>query len=228
MNFLPSRSGYKFTNSFNQLPRPSVSQFPQLPDLPESYGLCGGMSLGARQHFQQNRRIPATDAVPRSGTQLFNLLWSRQLTSFGRANYYVGQFIAWMALPDGTRLGVRKRSYDHFADIRADLNKKIPVVVGQVIVSAKTSAKVWENHQVLAYGYARGANGSAVINIYDPNFPLRDDITIRCTRITVATTLKREGFKMVTAPIYGFRCVQTVPGAKVPNRTIRGFFRINC
>jgi hypothetical protein len=77
------------------------------------------------------------------------------------------------------------------------------VVIGLVLVDR--SGSLTDNHQVLVHCMTRRSAGVAELHIYDPNFPLRDDI-----RIEVRTS----GGETVSTEL--------VPGSS--RRSIRGFF----
>jgi hypothetical protein len=218
-DFVPSRHGFRFTNSFRGLPVPF--SIPGVREPSATYGLCGGMSAAAMDHFRHRATIPRNTAAPAKGTWLYNYLYSRQMTTFGVAGRYILQFISWMVLPTGTLHGTRKRTYDQFSGVRTELNNGRPVILGLVYVSGG-SGKVWENHQVLAYGYSRGNNGAATIRIYDPNYPGNDGVEIRAAREVVGRT----GLGRNRRDVYGFRCTQVIPGRG--SKSVRGFFRIAC
>lgn len=215
--FLPSRHGLRFANSFPGWPVPF--DVPGMPSLSVTHGLCGGMAAAAMDYFADGRDIPETCGVPRQGTALYRYLYARQLATFGRAGRYIAQFVAWMALPDGSRHGTRRRSYDHVRRIRAELDRGNPAVIGLVYARSITRGRVWRNHQALAYDHSLCSDGSVTLRIYDPSFPGRDDLTILGTREVVART---GGGRSV----YGLRCTQVTPGLEA--KGVRGLFRILC
>ena len=59
----------------------------------------------------------------------------------------------------------------------------MPVVLGLVYVRLRDTVAMWENHQVLAYGYKILSPEALRINTYDPNYPGQDRITIEATRM---------------------------------------------
>jgi hypothetical protein len=221
VTFRPSTHGFRFGNSFSQLPQPSHPSFPTLPPLSQGYGLCGGMSLDARDRYLAGQSIPTRTSVPAAGTALFNRLWSKQLESFGFAWRYVGQFAVWMALPDGGTSGVRKRTFDHWPRVRAQLNKNRPTVLGLVRVRAQSNLRIWENHQVLAYRYRIPQTNHVHVFVYDPNNPQEDNVRIELRRVQVGTRLN---WRLQQVPVYGYIAEQRFDN----NSTMdcRGFFRM--
>jgi hypothetical protein len=72
-------------------------------------------------------------------------------------------------------------------------------------VLVNRSGSLTENHQILVHCATRRSPSLVELHIYDPNFPLRDDV-----RIEVRTT----GGETVATEV--------IPGK--PRRPIRGFF----
>jgi hypothetical protein len=147
-------------------------------------------------------------------------LYRRQVDTFGALGEYIAKFAQWMVLPDDTILGTQKRTYDEFEEIRAKLDDGNAVVLGLVYVSGSDSLKIWNNHQVLAYGYSEASATTIDINIYDPNYPQRDDVAIRVERVPVGTTFV-PGVPPRKRTVLGFKCRQRVPEG---NKDLRGFF----
>jgi hypothetical protein len=75
-------------------------------------------------------------------------------------------------------------------------------VIGLVLVDR--SGSLTENHQVLVHCATLKGPGLVELHIYDPNFPLRNDIRIEARTVSRETTL-----------------TEIVPGGRRP---IRGFF----
>ncbi|HCE18103.1 MAG TPA: hypothetical protein DEQ80_09610 [Anaerolinea thermolimosa] len=184
--FLPTLHGFHFVNRFSGLFLPfSLPFFPDLGNPSATYGLCGGMSAAALDFFLINRAIPQTSEVPVSGAPLQRYLYKRQLDSFGRLGEVILRFIEWMGLPPDSPQGLFKRTLEEFEKIRTRLNRFNPVPLGLVYVLWKESREVWQNHQVLATGYTRDSQNRLQIRIYDPNYPLRDDVRIEAERVPV-------------------------------------------
>lgn len=184
--FVPSQHGFKFINSFSGLFLPfSIPILPGLGNPSAIYGLCGGMSAGALDLFLANRPIPSVTDVPQNGTPIQRFLYKRQLDSFGRLGEVLARFIEWMGLPDDTPQGTQKRTLDEFAKIRTRLNRFAPVPIGMQYVKWSDTNQVWQNHQVLALGYQRDAQNRILLQVYDPNYPNRDDVFIEAERVPV-------------------------------------------
>lgn len=175
--FRPSGHGFEFVNSFDEIP--------DLPDLPadlddqiesidRDYGLCGGMALAAKDFFMNGRESPSVEASPQSGP-LFEYLWERQLDTFDPESGWDGlrKFVNFYLPSTFTRA----RSVSEFRQVTDALDTGRPVVIGLVYVRAG-DGQLWDNHQVLGYGYTE-SGGATHINVYDPNHPCANDIVVR-------------------------------------------------
>ncbi|MBF0225157.1 MAG: carboxypeptidase regulatory-like domain-containing protein [Desulfobacterales bacterium] len=216
--FKPSLHGFCFTNYFTGYPLPFlIPGLPDIPQIPDTYGLCGGMSFSVYDYYIANKTIPSTSGewdIPEQGTPLHQYIYWRQINSFGKKGEFISKFAKWMDMPDGTSVGTQKKTYDEFEEIRSLLDAGNLVPLG--LVKVKTGAMLWKNHQVLAYGYVAISDDLIHIKIYDPNAPLNDSIAIKAERVIVEDS--------VSNPIYGYKCV-TIGGDY--NYTIRGFFKMN-
>ncbi len=186
----PSVIGFKFVNSFTGFPLPfSIPLLPGVTNIPPNYGLCGGMSSAAYDFFLAGRSVPANTDVPRTGSNLQRYLFKRSIDTFGPLGSTLVKVGQWTALPDAGSNGTQKQSYDQFQDIKKNLDSSQAVIMALIYKSASTPAEllqtIWGNHQVLAVGYQVNFTGSTDIQIYDPNLPLRDDVTIHLDPITV-------------------------------------------
>jgi len=220
VDFKPSLHGFKFDNSFDGYPLPfSVRGLPSIPNVPDSYGLCGGMSSAAYDFILAGRSIPDTPITPEQGSPLQKYLYKRQIDTFGSFGEYIVKFFRWMNLPDDTIHGTCKLTYDEFENIQAKLDDKNLVQLGLVYVKWGASREVWENHQVLSYGYSETLPNILTINIYDPNFQDMDDVTIRAERIPVGSIISY-GSRKIT--VFGLKCSQML--GKDNYKDIRGFF----
>jgi outer membrane protein OmpA-like peptidoglycan-associated protein len=216
-SFRPSVHGLKFVNSFTL---PSVIMTP-LSKLAAklgvsigsgAYGLCGGMSLLAGDHFTFGVAVPTTTSVPATGSALHTKLVERQMDSLNLNLSSIGldfgapvlKFFDWMGRPDsGASNSTAVLTTIELAKVTSALRRGKVVVIGLVLVD-KTGS-LTENHQVLVHCMTLRSPGLALLHIYDPNFPLRDDIRIE-VRTSGGETLSRE----------------LVPGSS--GQKIRGFF----
>ena len=139
----------------------------------------------------------------------------RSIDSFGAFGQSVVKVGCWTALPDGTINGTQKLTFDEFANIKSMLDNQQAVLIGLIYESATNLSqvlkKIWDNHQVLATSYTQNADRSVDLHIYDPNFPLADDVVIHCQPVTVNA-----------AGVSGFQCTELVGNRQSIN--VRGFF----
>ncbi|MCZ7638290.1 MAG: hypothetical protein M5U12_20975 [Verrucomicrobia bacterium] len=220
--FLPSRHGFRFTNSFSAtipLPRP-------LPAIPASFGLCGGMASAALDYFLACIPIPSASTVPTAGSPLFNYLLRRQLDSLGAPGFgLVQKFLTWtnrpdVALPAGLVLGplipgTGALTVDGLQELTApELNATTRslaagqrVVLGLIYVGPG-AVSIWRNHQVLAYDATSAGAVVTQLRVYDPNAPGDDNVVIRCERLAGGARV---------------RCVQVT---RRGTTRVRGFFRM--
>jgi hypothetical protein len=220
--FTPSQHGFKFVNRFSGYPFPfTIPQLPGLPEVPQGYGLCGGMSSAAADFLLAGRSFPPVTGVPDAASPMHQYLFRRQIDSFGRLGDAVLKVARWTALPDGGKKGTFQRSYEEFRKVRVRLDKSEPVVLALIYDRAQTPKEIirniWNNHQVLAFGYVKDSAKNAKIFVYDPNYPGRDDVRLEAERTFVPHYPGSE-----KPGSWGFRTVQKV-GAQVV-REVRGFF----
>lgn len=211
--FRSSAHGFKFVNSFT-LPAAITVPLSRLRIRIGSgaYGLCGGMSLLAGDHFSFGVPIPTTSTVPPAGSALHAKLVARQLDSLNLNLSSVGpsfgapvlKFFDWMGRPDSRAANsTAALTTAELAKVMGALRLGRVVAIGLVLVNR--SGSLTENHQILVHCATRRSPSLAELHIYDPNFPLRDDV-----RIEVRTT----GGETVATEV--------IPGR--PRRPIRGFF----
>ena len=218
--FRPSEHGFRFANRFPGVPLPFT--LPSAIRQPSTtYGLCGGMCFAAADFFQVRKPVPQSSQVPSDDTPLYRYLLRRQLDSFGSASRFVLKFIAWMFMPDGTVNGTQRRTAGSLEAVRLFLDAGQVAILGLVYVKGQQSLAVWQNHQVMAYGYQVISETKTDVSIYDPNYPGNDGVFIRCEQVEVGRKKSKEGKNI---PIYGVACTEVIPGA--PDRAVRGFFPI--
>jgi hypothetical protein len=175
--FRSSCHGFEFRNSFNEMP--DIPDLPaniddQIESIDREYGLCGGMSLAAKDFFMHDRQVPSVDDTPQSGP-LFDYFWGRQLDTFDHASGWddLRKFVNFYLPTTFTRA----RSVSEFRRVKDALDTGRPVVIGLVYVRAD-DGQLWDNHQVLAYDYTE-SGGKTYINVYDPNHPGANDVVVR-------------------------------------------------
>lgn len=214
--FLPSVHGFRFANSFHGSPSPiPLGGLDVRLGAPEHYGLCGGMSFAAADFFLAGRAVPRDDREPRAGSTLFKYLRDRQTASLGPKMQLIGTFGRWMSAPDEGLSGTRSATLLNLPAMLETLAAGRPVVLGLVYVryannrgSAARAGTPWENHQVLGIGTERVAGG-VTLRVYDPNYPLRDDVRIRCD-LAIVDVIDAGAWDPIPTPVLGVRCVQHV------------------
>ncbi|MEK7994929.1 MAG: hypothetical protein AAB403_14080 [Planctomycetota bacterium] len=188
--FLPSTSGLHFVNSFPMSSFPGINVLGTLVAIPGVYGLCGGMAFAARDYFEAGLAPPPDTTPPTSGP-LFDYLWIRLLASFNLINVPPGpakyMHLMHPALPDhetwasNAGLAPRGRAWvminEEWPKIRGDIASGHPSPLGLVTIKSLDPSRVFDNHQVLAYGYELDGT-DLVIYVYDPNAENNNNIAI--------------------------------------------------
>ena len=189
--FLPSANAFKFKNDW-----PHAAAFTvdvggvDVPVGNAQRGLCGGMVFAARDYFETGRPLPGDTSAPGSGP-LYEYIGQRLKESFGLP-LGPAKYLELMATSDADRgpwllrvlLGMRWRGIawrtirGELGAITDDLDHNHLVCLGLVCVHSTNPLDLGHNHQVLAYGYSR-AGDVVTIRVYDPNRPLRDDVSLQ-------------------------------------------------
>jgi hypothetical protein len=189
VDFLPSKHGFAFTNSWPS--QPAVvrrTPFGSVTLGNASRGLCGGMVFAALDYWHAGVAPP--EQRPAAGTAAYTHIVDRLVDSW-HIPAGVAQYYQWMNLPDadtgfevlGRRVlverGLAWRTVSvQWRQIRKDLDQGTPVALGVVTVDSADPRDLGLNHQVLACGY--DVSGSSVtLSVYDPNRGRRDDTAIR-------------------------------------------------
>lgn len=179
--FTPSIHGFRFSNYFPPGPVLRLAlPFGALPVGNASNGLCGGMVFAARDYFDVGRLPPPDEEPPPPGSPLFRYIVRRLFDSFrlpsGPLKYY-----AWMSMPDRDTWyarGLLRRTFrEEWPRLRAEIDRGRLAPFGFIRHRSANPFRLGENHQVLAYGYAR-EGGEVSLRLYDPNHALRDDLTM--------------------------------------------------
>ncbi|WP_027577965.1 OmpA family protein [Bradyrhizobium sp. Ai1a-2] len=210
--------GLKFVNSF-ALPSAITTPLSRLgiPIGSGGYGLCGGMSSLVGDHFTFGVPIPATTSIPATGSALHTKLVSRQLDSLNLNLSSIGpgfgapvlKFFDWMGRPtSGAPNSTAALTTLELARVIARLRRGQVVVIGLVLVDRTGS--LTENHQVLVHCATLKAPGLIELHIYDPNFPMRNDIRIEVKTVSRETT-PTELVGSTRRPIRGFFVMPFTP-----------------
>lgn len=186
--FLPSTSGFHFSNAFQQVPDIKIDILGnQIGIGNASNGLCGGMVFAVRDYFEAGIPIPS-DTIPPLTGPLFDYIVKRLLDSF---NLPKGPIIYMSlmnpALPDHETWATTAGFATHgrawmminseWPKIKADIDSGHLSPMALIEVKTLDPTQMGHNHQVLAYGY--DLNGSDLtIHLYDPNSPNSDGVTL--------------------------------------------------
>jgi hypothetical protein len=225
VDFLPSRDGFDFPNSFSFF-RSSIS----LPfgladrDIPDCYGLCGGMSAAAYDYRLACVTDPTSPDIreyhkpPTARTRLHRYLLRRSLDTFGSLGCNVRRVGDWTLLPDNGPCGVRFLSKQELPSILLRLQRGQCVVLALIYERASTFVemikKIWQNHQVLAYNYQQLGPGQYQISIYDPNHENQDEVKLQIEQIQVGSDSDGSAF--------GIQIYEQVPNRS--DKEVRGIF----
>jgi hypothetical protein len=220
LEFTPSEYGFKFQNNFPPFDLPdSLPKIPNLPLVSKSYGLCGGMSSAAYDYFLAGRK-PAAEQVPEAGTTLHKYLFKRALETFGFFGENLLKVGRWTLLPDGEANGTHRQTRLEWENIKRELDAEKAVVLTLIYKSARSTKDlfnvIWDNHQVLAYGYTPRTDGMFDIHIYDSNFPGVNDAIVQAKRVSLNTS---QGI------LDGLECQEIIPGRRTIK--VRGFFAMD-
>lgn len=157
--------------------------------IPSTFGLCGGMSLAAADFYLAGLQPPDAKTPPVQGSALYEYLYERQVESLGPGGVMAVAFHTWMGLPDEGAGGTAERTAAELPAIVSRLECGELVPLGLVFVRHASNreaplspaGKLWNNHQVLAYGVERRSESLVDVLIYDPNFPGDDRVVVRFT-----------------------------------------------
>jgi len=171
--FDPATHGFAFPNAF-------VDTFATLPGgrKIQTAGRCGGMAYAALDYWHAHAPVPrwtsslwAPSQVPPDGHWLADTIRKRLYDSFLTVS--ATHFVTWTLAPDdgaGVVRGVtRWTTEDQFPKVAAAIDGGTPVPLGLVV--ARRLDRIGDNHQVVAYGYERGADGTLTVLVYDNNSP---------------------------------------------------------
>jgi hypothetical protein len=221
IQFVPSRDGFSFPNWFSGFMLPFSIPFVSTK-VNSHYGLCGGMSAAAYDFLLAGRQAPTTRDVPKTGTVFQRYLFRRAIDSFAMGESVL-QFARWMALPDLGPNGTFALTLGEYQKIRGLLDQQRLVPLGLVYDKGKgmqeIARDVWNNHQVLAYGYAENADGSIDVRIYDPNEPQNDGVSLHAQKVLIGESGGEAQYGLATVE-KGKRLTGTA------DQNVYGFFRM--
>ncbi len=152
----------------------------QLGSLP-GIGLCGGMTYLAQDYWLARVALPRgaheSDQPNRTGgtvpSQVRDLIWARLLDSL-QSGGVLQRTLEWSLLlnqiPKELGGGAQRllaNTKNEWTVLRARIDSGQPCPIGLVY----TTRNVWDQHQILAYGYEDPGNGTATMQVYDCNDP---------------------------------------------------------
>lgn len=243
-DFRPSEDGFRFSNSFGQVPY-------SLPPLKGSEldlkygnaadGLCGGMVFAALDYVEADVQIPQTTVAPSTEQDpLLGYFVERLIDTFDVASVSLLLKLMLPVYPDtdeglADALALAKgRAYVmaniEWPMIRADIDAGRPSPVALCLVKSYLPTDLGKNHQVLVYAYE--VHGHDVdMHVYDPNSPRDDTIRIRfSTRTTAEPIVVRHNVDVTDEdgvsqrPIYAFLRMnytpKAPPGPHTPRRQV--------
>lgn len=148
--FLPSKHGFHFRNSFTGSPLPKAVRglgLENLVSVPTRYGKCGGMSAAAADFFLARTPIPPDTKPPVEGTPLFGYITTRQIDSLGRLGSMTGKFMEMMAAPDTSPEATSAASLTapHIEPLLKRLEQGELIALGLVYVASPAAAKKTEH-----------------------------------------------------------------------------------
>lgn len=252
--FTPSSHGFAFRNSFSGVPLPPAIR--DMPgdlgqslregltgglQLPENFGLCGGMSAAAADLYNAKIARPAETTPPKEGTPLYEYLMLRQNDSMGSVGVMVLKYGKWMMLPDRAAEGeasVATLTVKELDRAVSRLNEGQLVPLGLIYVrgegnthSTARSGAMWDNHQVLAYEVRDVPTEPGVreLMIYDSNYPGDDACRIVVRPVPTPATAPAQPSTNAAVPeavtanaAPEVLCEQLLGNGR--KRTVRGFF----
>jgi hypothetical protein len=175
--FLPSTHGLRFANRFP--PGPTLRfglidpRWIRIGDA--SAGLCGGMSWFVRERFEAGLPIASDAEAPANGSVVFRALVRRQVRSLDWLR--VPLRFWWMGAISPDR-ALRRTREAEWPRIRDDIDAGRLALVGLVRNTGWNPFHLTQSHQVLAFAYEVDGDG-VTLRIYDPNWPGRDDMSVR-------------------------------------------------
>lgn len=212
-SFRPSKDGFSFVNRF-LLPGAfrMALRLSGGGDQAGVYGLCGGMSFLAADHFLHEVHVPDATTEPGIFQSLYWSIFWRQLASlnlqpsrlFRGFAAPVWKYRAWMRIADEGPGSIAERT-------TAELEKIMSMLAGGELaplglVCVDQSGSISRNHQVLAYGFRRRSPSITDVLVYDPSIPRNDEVVLE---------VRRKGSES--------RVLQRIHNCVGP-RPVRGFF----
>lgn len=174
--FLPSTAGFRFANRWPAGPAFELSaQYLRIGIGEVADGLCGGMCFAAADRFRRGEAVAPETMPPAAGSALFREIARRQLDSLDLGR--VPARFWWAAARVAAGRWSARDQVGEWRALMADLDAGRPAMAGLVRSSGINPFGLTANHQVLGFAYEASAR-EAVLRIYDPNHPGRDDVQL--------------------------------------------------
>jgi len=177
--FLPSTNGFHFANAWPHGPTVRFGPLdPRIVGVGDAAdGLCGGMVYTAADLFVAGVAVPTGREPFANGSPRFNAIVRRQVESLDWLRVPVRY---WLRSALGGSFGgdrARATLENEWPRAKAELDAGRVIQIGLIRVASWNPWQLTMNHQVMAWGYAEDGRG-VTLNLYDPNWPDRDDVTI--------------------------------------------------
>lgn len=145
-----------------------------------TYGLCGGMAYSSLDHWHANVPIPRgahVDDQPQrtapTPTVIRDMLWARLLDSL-RSGGVLQRTIEWSLwlnqVPPflgGGGAWLNRATEQEWGTVKSHIDAGQPWPIGLIY----TMTDIWNQHQVLAYGYVDNGNRTGSLFVYDSIAP---------------------------------------------------------
>jgi hypothetical protein len=193
---------------------------------PAPYGLCGGMAYSALDHWNARVPIPrgknSNDQPPRTTvapTAIRDSLWARLLDSLVVGGVLKRTFDWSMLLNQvptwfgGGAEGLKDRTLPEWNLIRSHIDAGRPWPIGLIY----TGRDLWNQHQILAYGYENTGTDQGKLFVYDSNAPSQfgktdhSEVTLDFRGATLVATSPSDQGDMLA----GFFCSNYFPSTPV-------------
>lgn len=182
--FRPSVHGFGFPNTWKDT----------LAGVIPSRGRCGGMVFAALDAFAAGRSLgpeAMARALPAHDSPLARAIFQRQFDSVvvGLGGN-LAEFVRFTYLPAASLFGIGVATRRELLALFDALRSGRPVPLG--MVSGLSLPRVTTNHQVLAYAADFG-DERAIVRVYDPNHPRRDDVVLDVPMDAAEPVVERVG-----------------------------------
>ncbi len=171
--FDPHRHGWPFGNLYPF--KVGVGRLRIPPAI--KMGFCGGMVFSALDRFYEREPMPETGPAPVQGEPLYDALFRRQFQTLNGGVFL--KTYRWQIKSDEE---LARLTTHEWSTVRQSIDAGYPIVICLIRVSGVLGI-LWDNHQVVVYGYrVDPASGRVTLDVYDPNHPRnRGAVTIGFT-----------------------------------------------